>query len=201
MKRILSLVLVCVMMLSTFALTSCQIFDFALEVVEGVFEGLGYTPSRTTITKEEWDANMELKNFTITVTYDNEKAEIFRINDAIKMMDTYHVTIDGANYMIAEDGFYYPADNGWQEQASLGYLLIGSDEIQTKIYECLKYNEERGCYEGIYKESDSNISILFEFKNGKMVYGELSSENVKLVVTHIGTTNFDLPAFKLATEN
>lgn len=201
MKRILSLVLVCVMMLSTFALTSCQIYDFALEVVEGVFEGLGYTPSRTTITKEEWDANMELKNFTLTMTNGNEKAEIFRINDAIKMIDTYHVTIDGANYIIDKDGFYYPTDNGWQEQALLGYLLIGSDESQTKVYECLKYNEERGCYEGIYKESYSDISILFEFKNGKMVYGELSSENVKLVVTHIGTTNFDLPAFKLATEN
>ena len=66
MRKILSLVLVAIMLLSTLVLTSCDT-ETIMQMIESIMQDQGLVAPkevRYTITEEEWNAVMDATNFT-----------------------------------------------------------------------------------------------------------------------------------------
>ena len=87
MKRFLSLALVAIMLLSTFMLASCDLFDQAKDFVHGVFgiEDGEQSGVRTTITREEWVALNNATNYTCRIYSSAMEIAVWAGDDAIRI--------------------------------------------------------------------------------------------------------------------
>ena len=193
MKKLLSLTLVVLMLLSTFMLTSC---DAALEMLRDYLNAQT-TPKeiRHTITQEEWVAVLNSTNFTLKTNVNT----VMKTDTEIKVF-----TDDNVAYYILKDGIAYQGlqyhdewvyteikDDG-SFSAKLIDILIGWEEWD--FFEMFTYNEESQSY--VYEEN--GIKAEFYFENGKLVRGNMGET---IVINNVGLTVVETPKFKTEPDN
>lgn len=205
MKKILSMILVAAMLLCTLLLSSCdlmaQIMDNIIPQPDIPEINLG-EPTRNTITKDEWIANMNGSNFTYTQKQTNQGNTVTII---AKMTETagevigsdsdnpfYWVLLDGKTYMIEKD----EQTNGWVASFvqdgwfSLGKQLQMRDDFFEQYFQ---YNEETRSY--IFQTETGCTEFYFE--NGKLIKGTITNTDLSSSITieNAGTTTVTLPEY------
>lgn len=199
MKKILSLVLVCLMTISLLTLTSCQdTYKTVESFVKEQLEDWGFV-TRYTITKDEWDANWHAKNFTLVMTRYGESQEFLKTETKVKgyLGDQlmYFDIIDGVGYMILEmEGKWYAAEYGkpiWTDST----LLDSLDGDCYEIYDELVYNEDTQAYTW----SDEELTAELKFVNGVLIVAKFTDINTgeTLTVSNVGTTEIDIPEYEI----
>ena len=205
MKKLLSLTLVVVMLLSTLMLTSC---DEAFKILNDYMNSqtttdkpnITTTPNDTTssteddvnpeptpnedrytVTDEEWADILQSNNFTYsmrigTVVQTISKSEAVIEVKANGVVVAYYVTIDGVDYMFTFDDF-----DGWKREESDKTL----SELET-LDKCF-YDRQNVYLDDFFKIAEYNeetktyvlmddpAKIEFYFENGKLIYGYLKS--------------------------
>ena len=203
MKKILSLTLVCIMMFSALALTSC---DDIMGMVESFIKNQGQTTDdsknvRTTITKEEWMNNWASKNYTLQLDSDYMKMNVVATENAIKVsqdeISEICAIIDDVIYSIEKiDGVWLasPYNFEWPEMALIQVVEVVDPEI---MFENLTYDETTKLYSAY--DAETNFSVSFRFEDGLMVEGIINiSGYIYIHITNVGKTTLELPEFNLA---
>ena len=166
MKKFLSLALVCIMMLSVFALASCQ------ETPKATDKTTTTTPkqedlTRYTVTKDEWNAFWNSLNFTVVATADGETQELRRNGTKLSMSYGgqavfYMEFADDAAYTIMQDGegnwLGMKGDTAGMEAMTLNAML----GQLSATFDSLTYDEAKK----IYTFSDDEYSVEYKFENG-----------------------------------
>lgn len=224
MKKILSLTLVAIMLLSTFMLTSC---DEALKMLNDFMNSQTTTESsntttvpdeiRYTVTKEEWDDILQFKNFTLITrgtTFDRYGNKTYvqikmswtvegiqcKIDDVIKK---YYITIDGVDYMFTLDSF-----GEWNKKNSdvpismidtLDEAFFGRQGTYlSEFFDMTEYNEETKTY--LWREGTTQLEFYFE--NGKLVYMSGKEADTEMLrIENVGTTTVEIPDFNAGTDD
>ena len=213
MRRILSLTLVAIMLLSTFMLTSC---DEALKMLNDFMNSQTTTESsntntvpdeiRYTVTKEEWDDILQSNNFTYTQQIGTYKQTVsFSVAGVeVKLygvIGAYYVTIDGVDYMFTLDRY-----GEWVKRDS--DILISSITLDealsrqsidlTSFFEMAEYNEETKTY--LWREGTTQLEFYFE--NGKLVYMSGKEADTEMLrIENVGTTTVEIPDFNAGTDD
>ena len=203
MKKILSLTLVCIMMFSALALTSC---DDIMGMVESFIKNQGQITDdsknvRTTITKEEWMNNWTSKNYTLQLDSDYMKMNVVATENAIKVsqdeISEICAIIDDVIYSIEKiDGVWLasPYNFEWPEMALIQVVEVVDPEI---MFENLTYDETTKLYSAY--DAETNFSVSFRFEDGLMVEGIINiSGYIYIHITNVGKTTLELPEFNLA---
>ena len=203
MKRILSLSLVCIIMFSALALTSC---DDALGMVESFIKDMiqdaePTNPARTTITKEEWMANWKSTNYTLKLDSDYMKLDVVATENAIKVTQDetteFCTIIDDVIYSIAKiDGVWLasPYNFEWPKMALIQVVEVVDPDI---MFDNLTYDETTKLYGAYDPETASSVS--FRFEDGLMVEGIINIPGyIYIHITNVGKTTLELPEFNLA---
>ena len=199
MKRILSLALICIMLLSVLTLTSCQVYKTVDGFVKDKLQDWGVI-TRTTITREEWDANWYSNNFSMVYTHkDGFVEEILKTESSMKgymgEQLIYFTTIDNTCYIVLEEnGTWYAAEWGGRDLAE--YTLYDAlDGDCYDIYDELKYDNSKQ----VYTWSDDELTAEFKFENGALIIAvfEDAQTGEKLTVSNVGTTSFEIPEYTI----
>ena len=199
MKRILSLALICIMLLSVLTLTSCQVYKTVDGFVKDKLQDWGVI-TRTTITREEWDANWYSNNFSMVYTHkDGFVEEILKTESSMKgymgEQLIYFTTIDNTCYIVLEEnGTWYAAEWGGRDLAE--YTLYDAlDGDCYDIYDELKYDNSKQ----VYTWSDDELTAEFKFENGALIIAvfEDAQTGEKLTVSNVGTTSFAIPEYTI----
>ena len=206
MKKFLSLMLVALMFLSTLALTSCNIESILKEYLPFLVKEPVYT-----VTKEEWDSNIAMDNFSINVVSiaangSEHYSFYYASNNVSKSVSGsgdeknvfYYVLEDDVTYTIMEyRGKTSVSKNSFLFDLSLKGLL--GDWFDFEDFE---YNEEEKCYVCCNELLvNPNFEFKIYFENGviKSIYINTSNEHYKQIVTYnicnIGTTVIEVPEF------
>ena len=199
MKRILSLALICIMLISVLTLTSCQVYKTVDGFVKDKLQDWGVI-TRTTITREEWDANWYSNNFSLVYTRNGEF-----VSDIIKTKTTmkgylgeqliYFTTIDNTSYIVLEEnGTWYAAEWGGRDLAE--YTLYDAlDGDCYNIYDELEYDNSRQ----VYTWSDDELTAEFKFENGALIIAVFEDVETceKLTISNVGTTSFEIPEYTI----
>lgn len=191
MKKILSLTLVAIMLLSTLALTSCnEVFEKVGGFVGGVVDKIipDKEPEyRTTITEFEWhqvafidnftlEAKSDYQNITLVVDGDLLKADVEASEEA-----EIHMIVDMKNYcLITKTGagwLAYKADveMGMSVKPTLGEIGY-LPEIE---FSELEYSEEKGAY--IYTD-DMEVSEFY-FRDGTLYEANIYDYTTEAEIT------------------
>ena len=197
MKKLLSLTLVAIMLLSTLALTSCnELFSKVGGFVEGIFNP---KPSyRTEITEVEWHKVDLIDNFTLEMTSDHQNITLVANGSMVKADVDYgeatqlNLIIDLKNLCFitkTDAGFLgYKATTGVGAPQSITLGDIGYlPEIE---FSKLEYVEDKGAY--IYTED--MVVCEFYFRDGalyeaKMYHYTTEAEiRERLEVKNVGTS-------------
>ena len=203
MKKILSLALVCIMMFSALALTSC---DDIMGMVESFIKNQGQITDdsknvRTTITKEEWMDNWTSKNYTLQLDSDYMKMNVVATENAIKVsqddISEICAIIDDVIYSIEKiDGVWLasPYNYEWPEMALVRVVEVVDPET---MFENLTYDETTKLYSAY--DAEANASISFRFEDGLMVDGIINIPGyIYIHITNVGKTTLELPEFNFA---
>ncbi len=203
MKKILSLALVCIMMFSALALTSC---DDIMGMVESFIKNQGQITDdsknvRTTITKEEWMDNWTSKNYTLQLDSDYMKMNVVATENAIKVsqdeISEICAIIDDVIYSIEKiDGVWLasPYNFEWPEMALIQVVEVVDPEI---MFENLTYDETTKLYSAY--DAETNSSMSFRFEDGLMVDGIINIPGyIYIHITNVGKTTLELPEFNFA---
>ena len=194
MRRILSLTLVAIMLLSTLALTSC-------DAITGFFSGLFGKEVRTQITEVEWQKTLLLDNYTISVKDKYQSMDMMVAKNLIKAVMSYStpklsvsVIVDTKNKIV-----YGESSIGWlsAQMVSEDALDIGlslAEAFEGLEYKDFKYEEATKSY------TVKNETTIFDlhFENGVLVYAMMmpitnDSSTQKAEITNIGKTVVELP--------
>ena len=200
MKKFLSLALVCVMMISAFALTSCEdtyktVESFVMEQLEnfGIIE-------RTTITEEEWINAWNSENFTVASSSDELGISVLRAGDKFRIEmfgEIFYIEkVNGKDLIIMkQDGVWYSAESDiigvafWDESTLND--VVGLNFVEK--FDEFEYDAEKQAY--VYSEGQFIAELKFE--NGVLVDGIISSteDNIssKIEISNVGTTTVDIP--------
>ena len=199
MKRILSLALICIMLLSVLTLTSCQVYKTVDGFVKDKLQDWGVI-TRTTITREEWDANWYSNNFSVVYTHkDGFVEETLKTESSMKgylgEQLIYFTTIDNTIYIVLEEnGTWYAAEWGGTDLAE--YTLYDAlDGDCYDIYDELKYDNSKQ----VYTWSDDELTAEFKFENGVLVNAVFEDVETgeKLTISNVGTTSFEIPEYTI----
>ena len=199
MKRILSLALICIMLLSVLTLTSCQVYKTVDGFVKDKLQDWGVI-TRTTITREEWDANWYSNNFSLVYTHkDGFVEEILKTESSMKgymgEQLIYFTTIDNTCYIVLEEnGTWYAAEWGGMDLAE--YILYDAlDGDCYDIYDELEYDNSRQ----VYTWSDDELIAEFKFEDGALIIAvfENTKTGEKLTISNVGTTSFEIPEYTI----
>ena len=184
MKKIFALVIVVAMMVVSLA--SCDLINKVL--------GKDEKETRTTITKEEWEALFKEMNYTseatstTTMTYGEESdtstnttltkstadamydktVGSYPYNDETYEYEYYYFTKDGVKYELrkyANEDTWYASKYEWEP----GGLLEGLGDPEEVTFDKLVYNEETKTYVYKFEESGMVIDYTFYFEDGKLV--------------------------------
>lgn len=191
MKRILSLTLAAVMLLSVFALTSCNQVN---DVVHQIFTG----EARTTVTEDEWNKTASIDNYTLAIKSKYENIEFMRMGSLAKITQfaseyTVSAVIDVENHL-----FYY--------NSSVGYfnVCIGDEfdydlseyGLETWLsdveYADLSYQELTKSYNA--KIGSTIMDIYFE--NGVLSHAIIMNTNnpsESIEIKNVGKTVLERP--------
>ena len=200
MKRILSLALICIMLISVLTLTSCQVYKTVDGFVKDKLQDWGVI-TRTTITREEWDANWYSNNFSLVYTRNGEfESDIIKTETTMKgymgEQLIYFNTVDGVVYIIIqmEDGNWYAGEWGNEDLAE--YTLYDAlDGDCYDIYDELKYDNSKQ----VYTWSDDELTAEFKFENGALIIAVFEDVETgeKLTISNVGTTSFEIPEYTI----
>ena len=200
MKRILSLAIICIMLFSLFTLTSCQVYKTVDGFVKDKLQDLGII-TRTTITREEWDANWYSNNFSLVYTRNGEfESDIIKTETTMKgymgEQLIYFNTVDGVVYIIIqmEDGNWYAGE--WGDENLAEYTLYDAlDGDCYDIYDELEYDNSRQ----VYTWSDDELIAEFKFEDGALIIAvfEDTKTGEKLTISNVGTTSFEIPEYTI----
>lgn len=212
MKKIISLVLVVVMMVM--ALTSCNLVDKLL--------GKESAETRYTITADEWEAAMGMKNYTMegtttqsatmgdekqenvstSISKYSENAEYYKSVDNGNSNEYYNIIKDGKSYRVnvLEDGSTSAYEYEWETSAFGEGLDVA--------FEDLTYDEEKKAYifnindfvEGTYEMYFENGKVVKIVMSGsyEMEYSGMKMSvtlSAEMIVSNIGTTVVNVPEF------
>ena len=192
MRRILSLTLVAVMLLSTLALTSC-------DAITGFLSGLfGNEPEvRTTITEAEWQKTFLLENYTIKSTVDYN-LEMLIDGSAMKISMSYSTMSIELLADTEKDLAFYQYDTAWIATQTEISGLVG-DASLNYWFRDLKYEEF------VYEETTKSYTVKTEtkiydlhFENGvlsnAMIMPKSTTNTGCIEIKNIGSTKVELPA-------
>ena len=216
MKRILSLALVTLMLLSTFALTSCDFESMDVNaIIQQVMEGLGLAEKEPvyTITQEEWEANMNATNVTIEMTVTQGEMSISYccwISENAVKVEGDAISKDAVVYFVKDGDVYYMIleTNGQQyvQEASADEFVDVETIVGAELpLEDFEYNEEEKCY--VYSISDEETGEVYGackiyFLNGviqsiktEVEYDDDDKFVMDIVFTNVGTTVVEVPEF------
>ncbi len=196
MKKILSLTLVCIMMFSALALTSCDdVYKSAESFVKEKLEEWGVVEARTTITREEWDALVNTKNLTLILSSDGNlmKYEIseYAIYINYSGQRVYYAKVDNKPLIIIQDeaGNWIGGEfsNEWPTLDMAA--LLGGEEM----FDSLIYDEARK----VYTIEKNGSHGEFKFENGRLIEAVITSPDSadKVTITKVGTTVVELPDY------
>ena len=196
MKRLLAFVLLVVMLASTFALTSCELIKVQIDtsglwgLIDKIVGKETSTEVRYTITQEEWNANIHMRNFTMVAgrgTYFKQTEQ------AVEVEGQMMVRKNGVDYLLSKDGYKWygtPCDD-----FPVTYTLYERFEMDFKFTD-LVYNEEYHSYDlEIYEDE----IMSFSFENGVLVYITIifDYESMTIGFKDVGTTVIDIPEFTI----
>lgn len=207
MKRFLSLILIAIILLSAFSLTSCRLLE-----VLGIVKPQQTEPEKetvTTITEEEWNEVYNSTNYTL---YCNENGNETSIIAADTVADIYNLANLGIRFM-------FDITNGAiLSQTSFGYvggaisldggisgnldIALGSMGYFPSIkYRDLVYNEDSKSY----TVNSKNWSGELRFEDGILVEAVIESanaeDNKRYELTKVGATVLALPEYVNITDN
>ena len=213
MKKILSLTLVAIMLLSTFMLTSC---DEEIKMLNDFMNSQTTTESsntttapdeiRYTVTKEEWDDILQSKNFTYTQQVGTYKQTVsFSVAGVEVKLDgvigAYYVTIDGVDYMFTLDryGEWVKRDSDILiSSITLNEVLSRQSIDLTSLFEMAEYNKETKTY--LWREGTTQLEFYFE--NGKLVYMSGKEADTEMLrIENVGITTVEIPDFNAGTDD
>ena len=208
MKKLLSIMLVVVMLLSTFVLSSC---DFLTNIFTSSQDEVGTTTTeeeapiieepRTTITAEEWENALKCTNFTLNIMLNEQASITFMADDTKGYLDflgavkSYADTTKGIRLMAYANTYY--ATKLEEEDSGLSLSELDMDVLPgVDKFDDFIYNEETK----VYTYEDDSVSIEAAFLDGKLVYITGTAFEVFIVdgtleVTNIGTTTLELPEY------
>ena len=206
MKKIVSLMLVAVMMVMT--LTSCDLVDKLFG---------NDTETRYTITEEEWNTIMAMKNYTVNTTgktvttgtmngetqtseenstvnakftedSQHHKSEGTRQGGETFVNEYYYATKDGVKYRLNADGSN-AYEYEWESETFYDFCF-GDSEV---AFEDLTYDEAEKAYKVDVENGETTIKMTIYFENGMVVkaIGEMnveqSAEGYSIVMSAVAT--------------
>lgn len=201
MRKVLSLILAAIMLLSAFMLTSCDLVESVKGFVDDLF-GTEEAEPITTITATEWAKALDVTNYTI-------KAKIGNY--------TYHYVVDDVYVKIEESKsglnmvIYYDYEVGCLviegENGFVGYQTrsFPFDELSLEKtgfisnirYKDLVYNEETKSYNYEY----AGVIYEFCFENAKLVYASIEQGTNQIIeFIDIGTSSVEIGEYDLITD-
>lgn len=197
MKRILSLTLVAIMMLTTMSLTSC-------EMLKGFIDGfVGELTTRTTITEEEWNKIEDISNFTLEMNTNPGKYIIEVSEDFLRLERSnsagYYANMayDLKNgYLLSETAVGWLAYEGLGVAPSKDELKIFEMGFLDKVeFSALTYNEETKSY--TYQSEDAIYE--FRFENGALrsidARGVDPEDTTNVKISNVGTTVVEISEY------
>ena len=207
MKKVLSLILVAVMLLSMLMLTSCD----PIEAVTGFFADIFGDESnvKTTITEEEWKDAWNVNNFTLELTDEDAGMLILAAENRIKVAQTsdsysYSMVYDfEANAILSEScvGWLGMEATGSDVPSSLEDITLGGIGFLGEFdYEELEYDESKKAY--VYTEEGAYGYVCeFYFEEGKLVRVDGGGSGIESIkVYDIGTTKIDISGYTIIND-
>ena len=158
---------------------------------------------RYTITEEEWNAALKLRNFTyvqaapsFNVEYKVTETAIHLSNGSVNM---YVILKDGITY-YSEDGVNWKAVDDNFDSFSEPYVIehmIGHYGVTfTKFLEVYEYSEESKAY---VRNLANGGTAEFSFADGKLV-SFIANGQTPVQITNVGTTVVEYSAFNIVDE-
>ena len=159
--------------------------------------------TRYTITEEEWNAALKLRNFTYV-----QAAPSFIVE--YKVTETAIHASNGSNnmYAILKDGITYSSEDGvnWKavddnfDSLTKHYVIedmIGHAGVTfTKFLEVYEYSEESKAY---VRNLANGGTAEFRFADGKLV-SFIANGQTPMQITNVGTTVVEYSAFNIVDE-
>ena len=206
MKKLLSLTLVAVMLLSTLMLTSCDPVESVKGFINQIVGGKD-GEARTTITEEEWKKAWDINNFTFELKADGGGISILTTGEIVR--------IEYAENEFTY-GITYDAKAGVQlYETSIGYLGIKDDNLGINVENIslreLGFFDELEFSEVTYDESkkayikeDEMAYYEFHFEDRELVYAKMEptdpEEEGLAEVTKIGTTVIEIGEYTIIND-
>lgn len=158
------------------------------------------TEVRTTVTEEEWNANMEQTNFTVSIDATTMKC-IYCFTDTNTRVEFSEPT-EFTQYFAIQDGVeYYVVENedgswsGAQVDSDLFAASIGDAFGVNTTYSSWVYDAEKKAYS--FEDDDGTIHWLY-FEDGIIVkYKEEDEAPLVAIFSNIGTTVVEVPEFSI----
>jgi hypothetical protein len=217
MKKILTLALAVLMLVTTLMFTSCDV-NSLMEMIGGNFgsattpeETTPPAPKRYTITEAEWEAILESNNYTWKTSYDSSNSVEYFVEDNAACMISKRSDINYTAYLEKKNGKVYqitdPYQNGqwvafedeqtsWKDTPSLGKQTGLAD---SELFEKLQYNEATKSY--IAEDGDDKAEFFFE--DGKLIKATITdgtNPDRYVMIENVGTTVVTLPQYKMEDE-
>ena len=211
MRRILSLALVTVMLLSTFMLTSCD-FNQTWNDVRGFVEGMidkyiGGSDVRTTIDEAEWDNLYNSTNYTV-IQKDSEGYYSIEVADTkARIVAEFEGYKQSIVYDFEGGCLLSETKVGWvgsksEFLPSVEYIILGETIGLYEVeFEDLVYDEATKTY---VWEDGEYIVYKFQFENGVLSYAIAEAEYMGMKETieikNVGTTVIDIPSYMILND-
>jgi len=159
--------------------------------------------TRYTITEEEWNATLKLRNFTSVQATPSSSVEYKVTETAI------HLSSGSTNmYVILKDGITYGSEDGvnWKvaddnfdslsEPFVLEHMIGHYGVTFTKFLEVYEYSEESKSY---VRTLANGGTAKFSFADGKLV-SFIANGQTPVQITNVGTTVVEYSAFNIVDE-
>lgn len=158
----------------------------------------------TTVTKAEWDANFNAKNFTINGTAMGETAVLKQTDTACAMQSSeedtvYYLLADGKCYSVSLEGGKWEAieSDEWEPRA----LIIWSMNTDDISYDDFTYNESEKAY--VYTVEHATATVRFEngvVKSLVITYEGEPDMTRSFTFSNIGTTTITVPEYEIVEQ-
>lgn len=204
MKKLLSLALVAVMLCTTLMLTSCEA---VMKLVQLYYIMDMESNIRYTVTEEEWNAAINLENYSTEYVTNITGEEVRTLYKFTK--DGYRLNSDDKEefYIFQEDTCYLLEKHGEEYVASeAGYAKdhnVLAFWLHNLSLSDFTFDESIHAYVLTEISSGYEIKLLVEFENGVIVsmYTTLADETGVMfqdyLIYSVGTTTIDFPQYTM----
>ena len=209
MKRILSLTLVAIMLLSTIMLTSCDALNKAKDFAHDLF-GIG-DDVRRTINAYEWQHLTISDNYTLNLSYEQNGISAEAVLDRTPQAEKLHIKYNTAGTKVEAD-LYYDAKGGYaiEPNGSGGWVGFQSEsygeqlapflgELKGMRFHELVYDEDLGAYIYNLVEDGNEMNIRYYFEEGILVCIEGTAKyegmNIIFELSNFDGVKVELPQY------